>query len=696
MEKSASTVLVEPKAKRSHGVVCLERLGLKRDIDLVLHLPLRYEDETSVVTIAAAQGRAMTGGVSQIEGKVVAQEVTHARRKQLLIYLADETGELVLRFLNFYQSQLQQMAVGKFLRVRGEVRMQFGQYEMVHPTCRVIVDGEMLPQALTPVYPSTAGLGQAYLRKAIYSALGRTTLKETIPAEISTNLLRHLNLWSLDNAVRFLHQPPPATDVDVLAEREHPAWLKLKFDELLAQQLSLKRHYDQRYRCVSPVLPIQQGKDLVAQLLARLPFSLTVAQNKVWHEISADLDKAYPMQRLLQGDVGSGKTVISALAAVQAIAAGYQAALMVPTELLAEQHFQKLSSWLVPLGINVVWLSGNTRAKEKRLIQAQISEGTAQLVVGTHALIQKGVVFARLGLIVIDEQHRFGVNQRMALRQVNHLDLQAHQLIMSATPIPRTLAMTYYTDLDISVIDELPPGRTPIITRVVNANRRDEVIARVRSAVSEGRQVYWVCPLIEESEVLQLQTAVETHEALVQALPDLTISLIHGRLPAAEKAQMMAQFVSQKLQVLVATTVIEVGVDVPNASLMVIEHAERFGLAQLHQLRGRVGRGAVQSACVLLYQGPLSYQASQRLAIMRDTNDGFVIAQRDLELRGPGEFLGARQSGQALLRFADLEKDGDLLEPAQQVAATMLERFPEAALAHLERWLGERTDYLTA
>jgi len=689
-------------AKTARPADKLAKLGLHRDVDLVLHLPMRYEDETTLLTIAEATARANTGWAAQVEGTVTRNEVAFRPRRQLVVHIADESGELVLRFLNFYGSQVKQMAEGVRLRVRGEVRAGFFGAEMVHPTVRAVAEDEPLPDRLTPVYPSTAGVAQAYLRKAILNALTRTPLPETLPNSLISGPLAPLKLMTPADAVRLLHQPTPDVDEHSLVERTHPAWLRIKFDELLSQQLSLKRAQAARRMRNAPILR-DSGKDgLLARFMNALPFKLTGAQARVWEEIRADLAHPYPMQRLLQGDVGSGKTVIAALAACQAIDAGWQAALMAPTELLAEQHYRKLSAWLEPLGVDIVWLAGSLKRKQKEEAAARVAAGTAQLVIGTHALIQDAVTFARLGLAVVDEQHRFGVAQRLALRgKASNGDAPAaanaqvpHQLMMSATPIPRTLAMTYYADLDVSAIDELPPGRTPIVTRLVNDARRDEVIERIYAAAREGRQVYWVCPLIEESEALQLQTAVETFETLSQSLEGLKVGLVHGRLPSAEKAAVMSAFAGGELHVLVATTVIEVGVDVPNASLMVIEHAERFGLAQLHQLRGRVGRGTAESVCVLLYQAPLSPTAKQRLQTMRETTDGFEIARRDLEIRGPGEFLGARQSGEAMLRFADLNHDAWLVEFAQGAADDMLARFPEAVDTHLKRWLGEREHYL--
>ncbi|MDE2204457.1 MAG: ATP-dependent DNA helicase RecG [Burkholderiaceae bacterium] len=692
----------KPAPKTARPADKLAKLGLHRDVDLVLHLPMRYEDETTLLTIAEATARANTGWAAQVEGVVTRNEVAFRPRRQLVVHVADDSGELVLRFLNFYGSQVKQMAEGVRLRVRGEVRGGFFGAEMVHPTVRAVAPDEPLPDRLTPVYPSTAGVAQAYLRKAILNALTRTPLPETLPHSLITGPLLPLKLMAPAEAVRVLHQPTPDVDEHSLMERTHPAWLRIKFDELLSQQLSLKRAQAARRMRNAPVLRASRTDGLLARFMNALPFQLTGAQARVWEEIRADLAHPYPMQRLLQGDVGSGKTVIAALAACQAIDAGWQAALMAPTELLAEQHYRKLSAWLAPLGVDIVWLAGSLKRKQKDEAAARVAAGTAQLVIGTHALIQDAVTFARLGLAVVDEQHRFGVAQRLALRgKAGNGDAPAagnaqvpHQLMMSATPIPRTLAMTYYADLDVSAIDELPPGRTPVVTRLVNDARRDEVIERIYAAAREGRQVYWVCPLIEESEALQLQTAVETFETLSQSLEGLKVGLVHGRLPSAGKAAVMSAFAGGELHVLVATTVIEVGVDVPNASLMVIEHAERFGLAQLHQLRGRVGRGTAESVCVLLYQAPLSPTAKQRLQTMRETTDGFEIARRDLEIRGPGEFLGARQSGEAMLRFADLNHDAWLVEFAQCAAEEMLLRYPEAVDAHLKRWLGEREHYL--
>ncbi|MBN3837116.1 ATP-dependent DNA helicase RecG, partial [Burkholderia sp. Ac-20344] len=671
-------------------------------IDLVLHLPMRYEDETTLTPI----GELLPGGIAQAEGVVFDNEVAYRPRRQLVVKIQDDDGEpLVLRFLNFYGSQVKQMAVGQRLRVRGDVRGGFFGMEMVHPAVRVVEADAPLPQVLTPVYPSTAGVSQAYLRKAIENAVERTPLPELLPPEIQRDYLKPLDVPSLEQAVRILHHPRVDSDEAALMDGSHPAWTRIKFEELLAQQLSLKRAHEERRTRAAPAIPRRTATDadaLTTRLYAALPFTLTGAQARVVDEIAHDLTLAHPMQRLLQGDVGSGKTVVAALAATQAIDAGYQAALMAPTEILAEQHARKLRAWLEPLGVTVAWLAGSLKAKEKRAAIEAAALGTAQLVIGTHAIIQDTVEFARLGLVIVDEQHRFGVEQRLALRAKaanaanGARDFQPHQLMMSATPIPRTLAMTYYADLEVSTIDELPPGRTPVLTRLVGDARREEVIARVREAALTGRQVYWVCPLIEESETLQLQTAVETYETLVAALPELKVGLVHGRLSPADKAAVMEAFTRNEVQLLVATTVIEVGVDVPNASLMVIEHAERFGLAQLHQLRGRVGRGTAASVCVLLYTGPLSLTGRERLKTMRETTDGFEIARRDLEIRGPGEFLGARQSGAAMLRFANLETDGWLIDPARDAATRLIAAYPEIVTQHLARWLGAREQYLKA
>lgn len=668
----------------------LRKLGLSRVDDLVLHLPLRYEDETRLTLI----DEALPGVAVQVEAEVLDVTVQFRPRRQLVARVSDESGELTLRFLNFYGSQTKQLErardEGQRLRLFGEIRHGFLGAEMVHPRYRVVCEGEALPTALTPVYPTTAGVSQNALRKFILPALEQADLAELL----DTRWCAEHRLSPFADAVRLLHAPPPGVPEVELQARTHPAWQRIKFDEVLAQQLSLRRAYLSRRRKGAPLLAVPGL--LAHRLLATLPFALTGAQQRVHAEIAADLAQPYPMQRLLQGDVGSGKTIVAALAACQAIEAGYQAAFMAPTEILAEQHYLKLRTWLEPLGIEVAWLSGSLK-KAAKLAMTRQAATTAQLVVGTHALIQDSVDFARLGLAIVDEQHRFGVAQRLELRKKGaDQDAPPHQLMMSATPIPRTLAMSYYADLDVSVLDELPPGRTPIRTKLISDQRRDEIIARVRSTIADGRQVYWVCPLIEESEKLQLQTALDTFAALSAELADLRIGLVHGRLKADEKAATMAAFAAGDIDLLVATTVIEVGVDVPNASLMVIEHAERFGLSQLHQLRGRVGRGAHDSVCVLLYQRPLSETARARLKIIFENTDGFEIARQDLHLRGPGEFVGSRQSGVPLLRYADLENDIDIIELARDMAERLLHDAPALAERHLQRWLGSREELLKA
>jgi ATP-dependent DNA helicase RecG len=665
----------------------MHKLGLKRDIDLALHLPMRYEDQTRLVLIGTLRDFEM----AQVQGVVRDCRIETRGRRQLVVRLADESGELVLRLLNFYPSQQKALAVGQCVRARGEVRGGFFGREMVHPEFRVVQPDTPLPLALTPVYPSSAALPQAYLRKAVASALARAHLAELLPPEVLPP-----GLPTLRDALMLLHNPAPGTPLATLEDHSHPAWQRLKFEELLAQQLSQAQAHAARALLAAPALAATP-EGLYARLLATLPFALTAAQQRVVAEIGADLARPRPMHRLLQGDVGSGKTVVAALAAAVAISAGWQCALMAPTEILAEQHFRKLVGWLQPLGVQVAWLTGSRKGKARKTMLAMVASGEAGLVVGTHAVIQADVVFARLGLAVVDEQHRFGVAQRLALREkLDEQALEPHLLMMSATPIPRTLAMSYFADLDVSTIDELPPGRTPIVTKVFADGKRDAVIARIRDEVAQGRQVYWVCPLVEESEHLDLQNATATHAELGAALAGIQVGLLHGRMASADKAAVMARFSSGELKLLVATTVIEVGVDVPNASLMVVEHAERFGLAQLHQLRGRVGRGAVASVCVLLFSAPLSPTGKARLKAMAETNDGFEIARRDLEIRGPGEFMGARQSGDALLRFADLAEDAELLQRARAVTPRLLQEHPQAAQAHVNRWQASRADYLKA
>ncbi len=658
----------------------LQKLGIVDVQGLLLHLPLRYIDETRIIAIRDLRA----GESAQVEGEIVHTEVQYKPRKALISQLRDSTGQLSLRFLNFYPSQIKALAEGKRLRVLGEVRNGFFGWEMVHPQCRPVGDDTPISETLTPVYPTTAGLSQATLRKSISWALAQDQLHETLPAWV----YKTHDLPDFAQCLHALHHPDADASIVQLQDRTNPVWRRLAFDELMAQQLSMRRHYARRRNLGAPVLP--PSRKLITALLKSLGFKLTNAQQKTALEITHDLTQSHPMQRLLQGDVGSGKTIVATMAALQAIEHGWQVAMMAPTEILAEQHYRKLSLWLTPLGIELAWLAGSQNKKEREAALTKVLSGEARLVIGTHAIFQEQVQFAKLGLVIVDEQHRFGVQQRLLLRQkAKSDDIEApHQLMMSATPIPRTLSMSYYADLDVSVIDELPPGRTPIVTKLVSEARRDEVLQRIHEACLQGKQAYWVCPLIEESESLQLQTAIDTYEYMRSEFPDLQVGLLHGRMKPAEKQEVMAQFSSNRIQLLVATTVIEVGVDVPNASLMVIEHAERMGLSQLHQLRGRVGRGAEKSTCILLYQGPLSEMARARLKVIYESSDGFEIAQADLHLRGPGEFLGVRQSGLPMLKIADLERDADLLQASKEVADRLLQEYPEAVEKHLQRWLG--------
>jgi ATP-dependent DNA helicase RecG len=656
---------------------------------------LRYEDHTRVVPLSSVE----SGDTVLTEGVVVSADIQYRPRRQFVCLIRDEErgdASLVLRFFSFYPSHQKALTPGTRVRVYGDVRDGYFGPEIVHPQFNVVTGDTPLPDRLTPVYPTTAGLSQDALRKLTASAMLADAARtgETLPED----LVRKRRLWKFGDAVRFLHAPPPRLSPltqKALDARTHPAWTRLKFDELLAQQLSLKAHRKARSKRHAPVLTGTGA--LTRTLLDRVPFELTRAQERVWREISHDLKRAMPMQRLLQGDVGSGKTIVAALAALQAIESGRQVAFMAPTEILAEQHWRKLSSWLAGVGIDIAWLSGSLPAKQRRKAVDALASGKTPFAIGTHALFQEGVAMPQLGLAIVDEQHRFGVLQVLALRDKGLAE--AHQLMMSATPIPRTLAMTFYADLDVSALDEMPPGRTPVTTRLVSQKRRAEIVAWVGKACREGRQVYWVCPLIEESEKLELQTAVALHAELTRAfasMPEIHVGLLHGRMKSDEKGATMDAFVGGEIQVLVATTVIEVGVDVPNASIMVIEHAERFGLAQLHQLRGRIGRGSAESTCVLLFEEPLSDTAKQRLKVIYETTDGFEIARQDLVIRGPGEFLGARQSGVPLLRFADLERDVALIEQARDAADELLQTDPAAAERHLDRWLGGKQAFIKA
>lgn len=664
----------------------LAKLGISSVQALLLHLPLRYLDETRITAIRDLR----LGEQTQIEGVVAHNEVSYKPRKMLNVRLQDDTGIINLRFLHFYPSQVTAMQIGQRLRVFGEVRPGFFGYEMVHPTQRKVGEDTPVNQALTPVYPSTAGLSQAAIRKAVNLVLQPANLLETLPAWV----YQSLQLPDFASSLRLLHQPLPDMVLTALEDRTHPAWQRLAFDELLAQQLSMRQHYARRKQSQAPKIAASQT--LVKQLQAQLPFSLTAAQQTVIAEISHDLSQPHPMQRLLQGDVGSGKTIVACIAALQLIEHGWQVAMMAPTEILAEQHYKKLAGWLVPLGIEVAWLTGSQHKKEREHSLSRIANGEAMLAVGTHALFQDQVQFKQLGLAIVDEQHRFGVGQRLALRKKGQqAQLEPHQLMMSATPIPRTLSMSYYADLDVSVIDALPPGRTPIVTKLVADDRREEILQRVHDACAQGQQAYWVCPLIEESETLQLQTANDTFAYMQQTFPQLKVGLVHGRMKSAEKQAVMQAFAANEIHLLVATTVIEVGVDVPNASLMVIEHAERMGLSQLHQLRGRVGRGAAKSTCILLYSKQQCSQIGrQRLKVIFESNDGFQIAQADLNIRGPGELLGTRQSGVPMLKIADLERDAALLEIAKVTADRLLENHPAAVAAHLQRWLSQGEEWI--
>jgi ATP-dependent DNA helicase RecG len=720
--RARAPATAKPTAPASSLQAKLAKLGIQREFDLVLHLPLRYEDETRLTAIAEAH----EGSPVQVEGRVIDSQITYRPRRQLVCKIEDESGLLYMRFLNFYGSQAKALAPGARVRAFGEVRAGFFGAEMVHPRYRIVHDDTPLPAALTPVYPTTAGLPQAALRRLIEKALAQSELDETLPAHIPARF----GLPAFRDAIDALHHPRPGDDARPLGDRTHPAWQRMKLEELLAQQLSMRLHYHERKSKTAPAL--KTAGALSAALKQGLPFRLTRAQARAWAEIEHDLGAAHPMHRLLQGDVGSGKTVVAALAALRAVENGMQAAVMAPTEILAEQHFRKFSEWLAPLGVQLTWLSGSQKKKERAAAAADIASGVTRVAVGTHALFQDGIAFKALGLAIVDEQHRFGVQQRLALRAKGSgtsgpggessgdsgaAAAEPHQLMMSATPIPRTLSMSYYADLDVSLIDELPPGRTPVTTKLIAAERRDEVLARVRDACRAGRQAYWVCPLIEDSnlvpepdvtrgrarrggqgrgqaEALQLQNVIDTHARLAAEFPELSVGLVHGRLAGADKAAVMADFAAGKIQLLVATTVIEVGVDVPNASFMIIEHAERFGLAQLHQLRGRVGRGVADSVCILLYQKPLGEIARARLKVVYESSDGFEIARQDLLLRGPGEYLGVRQSGAPLLRFADIERDLELLEAARDLVPQMLQDHPEHARRHLARWMAGKSELM--
>ena len=662
----------------------LSKLHLTSLWDIILHAPLRYEDETHITPMSDMR----VGESCLVEGRIIHQEIQFRPRRQLVARVEDASGRcLFLRYLNFYPNLQAQLAEGKTIRAMGQVRAGFYGVEMVHPKVIDASKSSELKETLTPVYPTVAGLNQASLRRIVAKAIDNVNLYDTLPE----NLLSSLKLPDFASAIKMLHAPTPEYSAVDLNNKNLPFFRRLKFDELLAQQLSMRLARNEREQQIAT--PLRNTGKLVQQLLSQLSFDLTASQKKCLAEIQADLSRAHPMHRLLQGDVGSGKTIVAAAAALSAIEAGFQAALTAPTEILAEQHFSKFATWFNALNIPIAFLSGSLKRREKQQVKDDLLSGKVRFVVGTHALFQDDVLFENLGFVIVDEQHRFGVSQR--LRFKNKGD-NVHQLMMSATPIPRTLAMGFFADLDVSVIDEMPPNRTPVKTHLKNSElRRAEIEQFVRKIIQDGRQAYWVCPLIEESEALQLKTATETFERLSQTFPELSIGLVHGRMKPADKAEVMQQFVSGSLNALVATTVIEVGVDVPNATLMVIEHAERMGLSQLHQLRGRVGRGGGQSHCVLLFTEPLSDTAKERLRIIYQNTDGFEIARQDLQLRGPGEFLGAKQSGVPLLRFADIEKDIDLLETACCCANQMVQNQQnEVITKHLQRWLPNREAYL--
>ena len=662
----------KPAKKKAETVSVAERvarMGLINDWDFVLHLPLRYEDETRITRICDLKA----GDWAQIQGTVISSRTQGGRFMQLIASVSDGTANIEIRFLHFYPKMRERFKSGTLLRLSGQVQQQPVQFggglPMLHPKIKdPITDTSELPSTLTPVYPAGEHITQTWLRKRIDRAMLDVDLTDIVPASFTQSL----SLPTLRDALKSLHHPSPGADYEAYSERRTPEWRRLKFDELLAHS------------------------NLREKLTASLPFSLTGAQKRVLVEIYTDLAQNAPMNRLVQGDVGCGKTIVAALSALQAVDSGYQAALMAPTEILAEQHYLKLKPLLEPHGVKVVLLTGSLRTKEKVLRQDMVASGQSQVVIGTHALIQDAVKFHKLGLAIVDEQHRFGVEQRLKLRNAVQEGTLPHLLMLSATPIPRTLAMSYLADIDVSVIDELPPGRTPIVTTLISMDRTAEVTSAVQRAVSSGSQVYWVCPLIEDSEKSDLTAATLRRDALEQELPGCRVALVHGAMSAEEKQSIMNAFSSGEVDILVATTVIEVGVDVPNASVMIIEHAERFGLSQLHQLRGRVGRGSKKSFCLLLYAPNLSEVGKERLSVIRSSTDGFEIARQDLRLRGPGEFMGAKQSGAPLLRFADLDTDVELLDAARQAAQTWLTTDPKSALQHARRWFAGSGNFLQA
>ena len=669
----------------------LQRLDIYNQDDLLFHLPLRYQDRSHIYPI----GTLRAGMECQVSGEIQLSEVKFGRGRMLLCRISDGTGFITLRFFHFSNAQKNQLSRGARILCFGEVRRGKAGFEMAHPEYQLIKENEeiVLNENLSPVYPTTEGVHQLTLRNIMSQAIEKLKCGELqLPNLIPVDLLKKHDRPTLTSALLYIHNPPVGARLEELLEGKHISQQSLIVEELLAHHLSMRQLRLAMNEEKSPVF--KRKKNLIKSFLSGLPFELTTAQQRVVKDINYDLDKPSPMQRLVQGDVGSGKTVVAALAMLKAIESGYQAAIMAPTELLAEQHFQNFKSWLEPLGINVVWLSGKLKVAAKREAIEKINSREGHVIVGTHALFQEGVEFLKLGLIVVDEQHRFGVHQRLSLREKGRSkEGQPHQLIMTATPIPRTLAMTAYADLDCSVIDELPPGRIPVDTVVIPESKRDAIVQRVEQACKEGRQAYWVCTLIEESETLQAQAAEDTANLLAEALNDVRVALVHGRMKAEQKEKVMATFKAGEVDLLVATTVIEVGVDVPNASLMIIENAERLGLSQLHQLRGRVGRGSQESACVLMYHGTLSGNARERLAIMRETNDGFEVARKDLEIRGPGEVLGTKQTGLMQMRIADLQRDQDLIPQVAEMADQLFQKYPDYVDPLIERWIGSATKY---
>ena len=663
-------------------------MGLEDVFSLAMHLPIRYIDETIVTPIRDIQ----MGVLSQAEAEVIRAEIVYKPKKMLIVQVKDASGSLQLRFLHFYPSQMKMFEVGQRIRILGEARHNLFAFEMIHPQCKLIKGSDVLPEALTPIYSLVAGVGQKTVKDAIYKLILHFDLKNYLKDLFLPSIYEKLRLPNLYESLKSIHHPKDFKEVASHEAFTSKPYQRIIFDEFLAQQLSLRSNY--LIRRALTANPLKAKNKLTTIFMDKLEFELTGAQRKVIQEIKNDLEKNYPMQRLLQGDVGSGKTVVATIAALQVIENGSQVAFMAPTEILAEQHYRKLNQWLTPLDLKVAWLTGSQSKKDREISLNMTASGEAQMVVGTHALFQDHVIFKKLGLSIIDEQHRFGVEQRLALRKKGELDkvIEPHQLMMSATPIPRTLSMSYFADLDVSVIDELPKGREAIVTKLFSEDRRNEILKRVHDVCHAGAQVYWVCPLIEESEVLQLQTAEETFLNMQSHFKDLKVGLVHGRMKSSEKQKVMSEFIKSDIQLLVATTVIEVGVDVPNATLMVIENAERMGLSQLHQLRGRVGRGSLKSTCILLFQKKLSKLARQRLKVIFENTDGFIIAQEDLNIRGPGEFLGVRQSGVPMLRIANLNRDFKLLEEAKTIADQLLEDYPEASHLHLRRWLSHANE----